>query len=162
MKTQQTSTSKQQQQTKPEESTNNDEQQTNKRTTTTLMELIRNKKKQQQENNKNKQKQNNKKTKPATGMKKPITENKSQPSADIRLYLANKKFEVEARAAAINQPDEPTQVRESNQPSQIVTSARSEPDAVPGDKIYKPNIMTQPRGEENERTSMIGCNKTIQ
>jgi len=135
MKTQQTSTSKQKQQTKPEESTNNDEQQTNNRTTTTLMELIRNKKKRQQENNKTKQqhKQNNKKTKPATGMKKPITENKSQPSADIRLYLA-KNFEVEARAAAIDHPDEPTQVRDdSNQPSQIVTSARSEPDTVPGD-----------------------------
>ena len=94
-------------------------------------------------------------------MKKPITEKKSQPPTDIRLYLANKKFEVEARAAAINQPDEPTQVRDSNQPSQIVTSARSEPEAVPGDKIYKPNIMTQPRGEENEQTSMIGYNKTI-
>ena len=99
----------------------------------TLMELIRNKKKRQQENNKTKQKPNNKKTKPATGMKKPITENKSQQSADIRLYLA-KKFEVEARAAAIDHPDEPTQVRDdSNQPSKIVTSARSEPDTVPGD-----------------------------
>ena len=97
----------------------------------------------------------------ASGMKKPITENKSQPSADVRLYLA-KNFEVEARAAAIDHPDEPSQVRDdSNQPSQIVTSARSEPDAVPGDKIYKPNIMTQPRGEENERTCMIGYNNPV-
>ena len=111
------------------------------------MELIRNNTKQQQDNNKNKQKQNNKKTKPATSMKKHITEKKSQPPNDTRLYLANKKFEVEARAAAINQPDEPTQVRDSNQPSQIVTSARSEPDTVPGDTKFTNQTLSHSQGE---------------
>ena len=121
------------------------------RTTITLMEIIR---KKQQENNKTKQQQNNNKnskvktttTKPATGVKKTITEKKDHSSTDIRLFLAQKNCEVGARAAASN--ISPTQVRDSIQPSRIATSARSENEAVRGDSICRPNQMTLPRGEE--------------
>ena len=85
-------------------------------------------------------------TKPTTGVKKTIAEKKDHPSTDIRLFLAQKNFEIGARAAANNIP--PTQVRDSIQPSRITTSARSESEAVRGDSIRQPNQMTLPRGEE--------------
>ena len=131
------------------------EQTANVRTTTTLMEIIRNKNKQQ-ENNKTKQQQNNNKnknskaktttTKPTSGVKKTIADKKDHPSTDIRLFLAQKNFEIEARAAANRIP--PTQVRDSIQPSRIKTSARSESEAVRGDNTRQPNQMTLTRGEE--------------
>ena len=86
---------------------------------------------------------------------------KCQPSPDRKLYLANKKVEIEARAAAKNPPITPTQVSETSiKRSTEVTSARSNSANVPGDSFSKPNVMTQPGGEEYERTCMIGCNQT--
>ena len=154
---------------KPEVTTNNIEQQQNVKTTTTttLMEIIRNKKRQQQDNNKTTPKQNNKKPKQATSVKKPVTDQKSQPSPDIRLFLANKRVQkqIEARAAAKNPPNTPTQVRETSiKPSTEATSARSNSAYsadVPGDSFAKPNVMTQPGGEVYERTCMIGYNQTV-
>ena len=83
-----------------------------------------------------------------------VTEKKSQPSPDIRLYLAN-KFEVEARAAAAKQHVEPTQVRDSIQPSRIATSARSESEAVRGDSIRQPNQTTLVKGEEQKMNGLL-------
>ena len=94
-------------------------------------------------------------------MKTPITEEKSLPSTDIRLFLTNKKNFPEARAAAGIPPYTPTPVREtSTTPSHTVQSARSIPDRVPGGSITKPNVMTQQEGEEHERTITIGYNQT--
>ena len=77
--------------------------------------------------------------KPISKTKIPNTEPKSQTKPDIKLYLAKKKLEIEARAAA-NVP--PTQARILyNLPSNNVTSARSEVHADPGGK---PERQTKP------------------
>ena len=87
----------------------------------------------------------NQKPKPAkpNKMRNPTTETKSQHQPDIKLFLAKKKLEIGARAAAKLQP---TQVRiKCNLPSQDVTSARSKPDDDSGgiaDIEGRPNQMT--------------------
>ena len=98
---------------------------TNTRTTTTsLMEVLRMKNKL----NKNKTttttpKPAKQQQKQANKSKNPNTEPRSLTRPDIKLYLAKKKVEIEARAAA-NVP--PTQARDlCNLPSNNVTSARS-------------------------------------
>ena len=72
----------------------------------------------------------------------PTTANKSQDQPDIKLFLAQKKLEIKARAAANLQP---TQVRvKSNLSSQDVTSASSRQVDDHGGTVTegRPNQMT--------------------
>ena len=100
---------------------------------------------QQTTNNKTTTKTTNQKSKPAKPNKKrnPTAETKSQNQPDIKLFLAKKKQEIEARAAAKLQP---TQVHiNCNLPSQDVTSVRSKTDDDPGgiaDTEKRPNQMS--------------------
>ena len=103
-------------------------------TTTTTPSGSRQQQQQRQVNDNKTTKQHQKSTtttkpKPAT-RKRNQTIERSQNQPDIKLFLAKKSLEIEARAAAIVQP---TQVRINfTQPSIDVTSARSEPDDDPG------------------------------
>ena len=139
-------------------------------TTTTLMEILRNKKQQQQpttrrqttSNQTTTKPNNNKSQKQAKNMKKPITGMTGQPATDIRVFLAKKKIEIEAGAAAIPAIT-PTPVSDSIiHPSIEVTSARSEPENKTGGRNTKPYRMTQQQGEETERTNTIGYKKHTQ
>ena len=135
-----------------------------------MMEILKRKKQQQQQttskqtsNNQTTRKPTNTKSqKPAKSMKKPTTGITGQPATDIRMFLAKKKCEIDARAAAIPAIS-PTPVRDSiNHPSIEVTSARSEPENTTGGRNTKPYLVTQQQGEETERTNTIGYTKPTQ
>ena len=112
--------------------------------TTTKMEAITTTRKQQ--TNKNNTTTTDQKPKPAkpkpNKTRNHSTANKSQDQPDIKLFLAQKKIEIKARAAAKLQP---TQVRvKCNLPCQDVTSASSSQIDEPGGIATegRPNQMT--------------------